>query len=143
MDMEIRLEAENGYLCVNVSDSGTCRCACESDTRLVLGAESRSLVLQRLAKAVGSSLAASGLGPRTNAFGYDALYVLMLTERHHALYVAQSGSERVFLWIDAQANPPRLAAALRLTEDQRQQWLNRLTAMVESAPPAGESSGEE
>lgn len=143
MDTEIRLAAENGYLCLNISDSGTCRCACEAGARLVLGAESRSLVLQRLANAMGPALASSRLGPRTSVYGHDALYVLMLTEQHHALYVAQAGSERVLLWIDAQADPPRLAAELRLNETQRQQWLNRLTAMVESAPPAGESSGEE
>ena len=142
MDTEIRLEAENGYLCVNVSDSGWCRCACESEVRLVLGAESQSLVLQRLAKAVGPTLESSGLGPRTQAFGYDALYVLMLTERHHALYAAQAGSERVLLWIDAQADPPRLAAQLRLTEYQRQQWLYRLVALVETGSPAEEPSTE-
>ncbi|HEX5323077.1 MAG TPA: hypothetical protein VFW40_04770 [Capsulimonadaceae bacterium] len=138
MATEIRLEAQDGYLSLSIDENGWCRCTYEAGTRLVLGSEAQSHVISRLAKAVAANLEAAGLGKTYPAFGYNAYYVLMLRERRYALYATESNGARLLLWVNAQTNPLQLAASLRLNENQRQEWFNRLVAEVECATPSEE-----
>src|SRR5579862_5927513 len=114
---------------------GSCQCAYEAGSRLVLGSEAQSYLLPKLSKAVSANLAAAGLGQTYQVFSYyNAYYVLMLQERRFALYAAESHGFRILLWVDAQADPPKLAAQLKLNQNQRQEWFNRLVCIVETQP---------
>jgi hypothetical protein len=137
METQIRLAAENGYLSLSPSENGWCQCAYEAGARQILGAEAQSHVISQLSKAVSANLAAAGLGQTYPVFGHNAYYVLMLSEGRKALYATESNSARLLLWVDAQANPPIITAQLRLNENQRQEWFNRLVCLVETG------SGEE
>ena len=134
MDTQIRLAAENGYLSLDMLPDGSCQCAYEAGARLVLGSEAQPYVFQRLSKAVAANLEAAGLGQTYEVFGHNAYYILMLQGRRHALYATQSGGFRLLIWVDAQSDPPKLAAQLRLNDNQRVQWFNRLVCLVETGP---------
>ena len=65
--------------------------------------------------------------------GHSIYCLLLLSEMHHALYVTEPGEESQLFWQNANAEPPFIAGVMRLSPEQRQQWIEALSGVLGEA----------
>ncbi len=122
-----------------VGDNGWCRCYLHSDERIFLGADIIEHIASRLLGALGEDLE---LAPSSGQIdGKDVRCALLLSEAHHALYVAIEGQNRVLLWQNANATPMLIVGVIKLSPEQRQRWVAQIKGCCPGIWPSFQGSG--
>ncbi len=128
----LSLPAESNSLVIETNADGWAKCFLIERERIYLGADDFSIIATRLREGLRSRDVLAG-GVAGELQGLPVAWLLSLAEAHHALYVAESGSERLLFWQNAHQSPVFLAGVMRLSPEQRVQWQEALTAVLEPA----------
>jgi len=135
----LTLQGSGGTLSLEVvSDNGWCRCYLEAGEQTSLGAEDIQHIASRLLGALGED---DELAPVVGQLeGYNVRCALLLSEAHHALYVATEGQNRVLLWQNAAGTPMVTVGVIRLSPEQRHRWLALIQEMCPGVWPSFQGS---
>ena len=126
------LIAETNSLRIEVNEDGWARLTLVGEECVYLGADSVEVVASRLMNYLeDGDVLGRGYGGEMDGFAVACL--LLLSEAHHALYVADSGSDRLLFWQNAHSAPVFLAGVMRLSLSQRRQWTQALAKVLEEA----------
>lgn len=126
----LSLPAESNSLVIETNADGWARCFLADRERTYLGAEDFSVIATRLQEGLRRRNALAG-GAAGELQGLPVAWLLSLSEAHHVLYMAASGSNRLLFWQNADQSPVLLAGVMRLSPEQRVQWQETLSAALE------------
>ena len=119
------LQAGSLSLVIENEGNGWARCYLLGDERIYLGADDFTIVVTRLHEALNRDTAFDGTAAG-EIEGLPVVWRLSLFEAHHALYVADDGTDRVLFWQNAHGPALFIAGVMRLTPSQQQQWVQML-----------------
>ena len=140
MEPSLILIGDGGTLSNEVVNSnGWSYCYLEDGgTRIFLGADSREHILSRLLGILGEE---DELAPATWQYnGYSVRCSLMLSEVHHALYVADAENTRFLFWQNANAAALPIVGVIKLSAEQRHQWLAQIKEVSPDSWPSFQGS---
>ena len=119
--MVIMLTVRDVVLRLCSGETGWCKVELwDGQRQYPLGADSRSVVIERLSRGLADKLE----GPPAGSIeGVAVTWILSLAERHTSVYSADVGGIRQFYFQGADGS---LIARICLTDNDRQKWLTRL-----------------
>lgn len=128
----LSLAAQENSLHIEANENGWARLTLIGEEHIYLGADSIEVIASRLLNYLrsGDVLGRASAGEMN---GYRVACLLLLSEAHHALYVASSGSDRLLFWQNAHSSPVFLAGVMRLSASQRRQWTQSLIGSLGEA----------
>ena len=136
----LALQGGGGTLSLEiVSENGWCRCYLETGERIFLGADDVRHIASRLLGALGNEDELASVVGQVE--GYDVRCSLLLSEVHHALYVAVEGQERVLLWQHANGTPMLIVGTIKVSPEQRHCWLSQIKEFCPNIWPSFQGSG--
>ena len=127
----LTLFADENSLRIDIAENGWAKLTLVGDKEAYLGADAIEVVALRLMNYLknGDVLGRASAGEMN---GLPVTCLLLLSEAHHALYVASSGSDRLLFWQDARTAPVSLAGIMRLTPPQGRHWVQALDEALRS-----------
>ena len=119
------LFADKDALRVEIAENGWAKLTLVGQNEVYLGAD----IIDRVCTRLIGYLENDDLLGRASAGkidGHSVYCLLLLSEAHHALYVTGPGPENLLFWQDARTSPVSIAAVMRLSPAQSQQWVQTL-----------------
>ena len=140
MGSPLVLEGDGGTLFLELVDPNGWSYFYLEDTvqRIFLGADSTEHILSRLLGVLGEE---DELAPVTGQYnGYGVRCLLILSEVHYVLYVANQNGERLLFWQNSDDASLPIAGTVRLSAEQRHQWLAQIKEVSPDSWPSFQSS---
>ena len=140
MEPTLILAGDGGTLSIEVVNSnGWTYCHLEDAVhRIFLGADSREHIFSRLLGVLGE---ADELAPAMWQYNdYSVRCSLMLSEVHHALYVADAENTRFLFWQNADDASLPIVGTIKLSAEQRHQWLAQIKEVSPDSWPSFQGS---
>ena len=119
----VELPADRGSLRLRSDDRGWCRVVVQLGGPIMLGADSYSVIKNRLLSTLRNAASSEPVG---TLCGSPVVWVLGLSEPHSFIYAARSNDNlRLFF----QDRDNRVVGTLDLTQADRQRWIEELTGV--------------
>jgi len=127
----IKLPAENNSLSIAIDENDWAELTLTGarQEHVYLGADTWQIIGRKLLDYLRTG-DVSGRAYDSRIDGYPATCLLLLSEAHHALYVASSGSDRLLFWQDAGQPELPIVGVMRLSPGQCAQWQESLAASL-------------
>ncbi len=126
------LTAQENSLRIEVEETGWAKLTLMGDAQTYLGADDIEIVASRLRNYLENG-DVRGRAYQGEMNGLPVACLLLLNEAHHALYVAESGSERILFWQNAHTGPVFLSGVMSLSPFHSRQWTQTLAQILEEA----------
>ncbi len=127
----LKLQAQDNFLSIAIDENGWAELTLTGPERIYLGADTWQVIGPRLLSYLRTG-DVSGRAYDSRINGYPVACLLTLSEAHHTLYVAQSGSDGLLFWQDA-GSPALPITAMRLSPERCAQWQESLAASLAPA----------